>query len=800
MKFTLSWLEDHLETSATLDQICERLPMLGLEVEGVEDRAKNLTDFTVGYVVEARQHPNADRLSVCIVDIGSEQVQVVCGASNVYTGMKGVYAPVGATIPGTDMELKKSMIRGEESNGMLCSEREMGLSDDHEGIIELAKNAPLGATFASVAGLDDPVIDIAITPDRADCLGVRGIARDLAAAGLGTLKPLDTTPVPGKFDSPIKWRVNLPAQDPPLAPFVIGRYYRGIKNGPSPDWLRDRLTAIGLRPISALVDITNYIMMDLGRPLHAYDADKVQGDIFIRLAEEGEKYLALDGREYTFDEEMIVIGDDHGVDDLAGIMGGERSGCGDETTNMFLEAAIFDPVRTAATGRKLGILSDARYRFERGLDPTGPWWGTEIATRLVLQICGGEASNLVVEGAEPNWKQTYKLRFSRIKSLTGVEVPEDEAKRILEALGFGVSGSGETIECIVPPWRIGDIIGEADLIEEVIRIWGFDHIPTTSLETDHVVPKPALKPAQSRERLAKRVLAARSMAEAVTFSFLSSKEATLFGGGADELCLINPISSDLDVMRPSILPNLIAAAGRNANMGHYDLALFEVGPQYNNPTAEGQQTIAAGLRAGQTAPRDWTQQARPVDTFDAKADALAVLETLGAPVANMQVSIDAPGWYHPGRSGTLRLGPNVFSNFGEVHPRVLRAMELRGPVAAFEVYLSKIPEARSKNPAREFLKLSPFQPVSRDFAFLVDADTPAEKVTRAALSADRKLVSEVRIFDEYTGSGMPAGKKSLAIAVTLQPTAVTLIDEDLELVSAKIIAQVEKHTGGVLRG
>lgn len=798
MKFTLSWLKDHLETEASLEEICERLPMLGLEVEAVENRAKDLAAFTVGYVIEAKQHPNADRLRVCVVDTGAEHIQVVCGAPNARTGMKGVFAPAGTHIPGTGVDLKKGVIRGEESNGMLCSEREMGLSDEHDGIIELPEDAPIGASFAEVAGLDDPMIDIAITPDRADCLGVRGVARDLAAAGLGTLKPLDTTPVKGTFKSPINWAVDLPEQDPPLAPFVVGRYFKGVRNGPSPKWLRDRLTAIGLRPISALVDITNYVMMDLGRPLHAYDADKVAGDIFIRLAKPGEKYLALDGKEYAFDEEMIVIGDDHGVDDLAGIMGGERSGCGDETVNMFLEAAIFDPIRTAATGRKLNVISDARYRFERGLDPTSPSWGSEVAARMVLEICGGEASELVVHGAEPDWIRTFTLRHSRILGLTGVEVPEADAIRILKDLGFEVSGAGESIDCVVPSWR-ADVVGEADLVEEVVRIWGFDHIPNTSMTTDHVVPAPALTPAQARERLAKRVLATRNMTEAVTFSFVSSAQAELFGGGAEELRLVNPISADLDVMRPSILPTLLAAAGRNANMGSGDLALFEVGPQYADATPEGQQTVAAGIRTGQTAARDWTKAARPVDAFDAKADAAALLELLGAPVQNMQVSTDAPAWYHPGRSGTLRLGPNAFAHFGEVHPKVLREMDLRGPAVAFEVFLAKVPEPRSKGPARALLKLSPFQPVNRDFAFLVDADVPAEKLIRAAAGADRGLVAEVRLFDEYAGKGMPEGKKSLAIAVTLQPKDATLTDDDLEAVSKKIVAQVEKHTGGALR-
>ena len=799
MKFTFSWLKEHLETDASLDEICERLPMLGLEVESIENRAKDLDAFTVGHVIEAKQHPNADRLRVCIVDTGTEHIQVVCGAPNARTGMKGVFAPAGTHIPGTGVDLKKGVLRGEESNGMLCSEREMGLSDEHDGIIELPDDAPIGAKFAAIAGLDDPMIDIAITPDRADCLGVRGVARDLAAAGLGTLKPLDVSAIKGSFKSPINWRVELPEQTPSLAPLVVGRYFKGVKNGPSPAWLRDRLTAIGLRPISALVDITNYVMMDIGRPLHAYDADKVAGDIFIRLAKPAEKYLALDGKEYNFDEEMIVIGDDHGVDDLAGIMGGERSGCGDETTNMFLEAAIFDPIRTASTGRKLNVISDARYRFERGLDPTSPFWGSEVAARMVLEICGGEASELVIHGEAQDWQRTYTLRHSRIMGLTGVAVPEADAIRILKDLGFEVSGSGEAIDCVVPSWR-ADVIGEADLVEEVVRIWGFDHIPNTSMTTDHVVPAPALTPAQTRERVAKRILAARGMTEAVTFSFVSASQAALFGGGGEELRLVNPISVDLDVMRPSILPTLLAAAGRNANMGSVDLALFEVGPQYADATPEGQQTLASGIRIGQTAARDWTKATRPVDAFDAKADAMALLETLGAPVVNMQVSVDAPAWYHPGRSGTLRLGPNAFAHFGEVHPKVLREMDLRGPVTAFEVFLVKVPEPRSKGPARALLKLSPFQPVNRDFAFLVDANVPAEKLIRAASGADKALVSEVRLFDEYVGEGMPEGKKSLAIAVTLQPKDATLTDEDLEAVSKKIVAQVEKHTSGALRG
>jgi phenylalanyl-tRNA synthetase beta chain len=799
MKFTLSWLKDHLETKASLDQICDKLPMLGLEVESVQNRSIELSEFIVGYVVKAYQHPNADRLRVCIVDTGSEKIQVVCGAPNARKGIKGVFAPAGARIPATGDELKKGVIRGEESNGMLCSEREMGISDEHDGIIELPEDSKVGEGYAKVAGLDDPIIDIAITPDRADCLGVRGIARDLAAAGLGELKPLDVSPVKTSFTSPINWRIDLPEMDPPLAPLVVGRYFKGVKNQPSPKWLKERLQAVGLRPISALVDITNYVMMDVGRPLHAYDADKVKGDIFIRLAKDGEKYKALDGKEYSFDSDMIVIGDDEGVDDLAGIMGGERSGCSDETVNMFLEAAIFDPIRTATTGRKLNIISDARYRFERGLDATSPFWGSEMAARLILDVCGGEASELVVYGEEPEWGKTFTLRHSRIEGLTGVKIPEQDCVRILEALGFEISGTGENIDCVIPPWR-SDVIGEADLVEEIIRLWGFDEIPMVSMINKNVIPQPALSTRQIREGTAKRSLAVRGMAEAVTYSFLSSRDAVLFGGGADDLRLNNPISADLDVMRPSVLPNLISAVGRNSNMGSTDLAIFEVGPQYADATPDGQQLVAGAIRSGKTSARDWTKSSRLVDLFDIKADALFVLESLGAPINNLQIdSSGAPSWYHPGRSGAFRLGPKVLGYFGDIHPKVLSVMDVEGPVVGFEAFLESIPAPRSKGPSRSLLKLDTLHPVNRDFAFIVDKELPAEKLIRAAQGADKSLVSAVQLFDEYIGQGIPEGKKSLAIAVTLQPKNQTFTDEELESVSEKIISKIAKDIGGHLR-
>jgi len=799
MKFTLSWLKDHLETEASLREITDRLTMLGLELEGVEDRAAAFADFRVAHVVEAVQHPNADRLRVCKVDAGDGIVQVVCGAPNARTGMKGVFAPSGSYIPGTDLNLKAGKIRGEESNGMLLSERELGLSDDHEGIIDLPEDAPVGQGYARYAGLDDPVIDVAITPDRADCLGVRGIARDLAASGLGTLKPLDISPVKGSFQSPMRFDVDLPADQAHLCPAVGGRYFRGVKNGPSPAWMQERLRAVGLRPISALVDITNYMMLDVGRPLHAYDAKKLNGNPTIRLAKTGESYLALNGREYTFEDGMLVIGDSHGVDDLAGIMGGERTGVDDDTTEMFLEVAVFDETSVASTGRKLSVLSDARYRFERGLDQTGPWWGSELAARLVLEICGGEASDVVVTGAGRDWRRQLPLRHSRIQALCGVAVAEDEAKRILTTLGFEVEGAGETMTVTPPPWR-GDVEGEADLVEEVVRVNGYDKIEPVSMERDGAVPHAALTADQNRRRLAKRALAGRGMIEAVTFSFLPAKHAEMFGGGAAALHLVNPISADLDVMRPSILPNLLAAAARNANQGYPDVALFEVGPEYAGDRPEDQSQAAVGLRVGRTGPRDWRKADRVVDAFDAKADALDLLEMLEAPVANLQVSIDAPDWYHPGRSGCLRLGPKVLARFGELHPRVLAAFEVKGPAVALEVLIDAVPMPKRKGPQRPLLERIPFQPVARDFAFVVAEDVAADKVARAAAGADKALIDGVHVFDEYTGPGLEAGRKSIAVEVTLQPRDATLTDEQIEAVSAKIVAAVEKHTGGVLRG
>ena len=796
MKTTLSWLKSHLATNASLDDIVARLVMLGIEVEGVVDRAAALAPFRVAHVVSAEPHPNAERLRICIVDTGSERLQVVCGAPNARTGMRGVFAPVGSTIPRTGLLLKQSMIRGVASNGMLCSGYEMGVSDDHDGIIELAPDAPVGESFARIAGLDDAIIEVKVTPNRADCLGVHGIARDLAAAGLGKLILPDAAPVEGRFASPT-W-VHLATLDQKACPLFIGRTIRGVRNGPSPRWLQDRLTAIGLRPISALVDITNFLTFDLNRPLHVFDTARIAGDLVVREARAGERIKALNGREYALDAEMTVIADDAEVLSLGGVIGGESTGCGETTTDVFVEAALFDPVRTAATGRKLSLQSDARYRFERGLDPAFVAPGMEIATRLILQLCGGEPSAPVVAGAVPEWQRSYRVRPDRVATLGGVDLPGETQRRILDALGFGIAEQNGAMTVAPPSWR-GDIEGEADLVEEILRVHGYDGIAAVPLERDTVLPRPALDPAQRRVGFVRRTLAARGLVEAVTFSFMAAGDAALFGGVKPELRLINPISADLDVMRPSILPNLLAAARRNADRGLADSALFEVGAQYHDDTPEGQATVAAGLRHGQSGPRHWRDPGRPVDAFAAKADALAALAAAGTPTENLQVSADPPAWYHPGRAGMLRLGAKVLAHFGEVHPAVLAACALKGPAAAFEVFLDAVPPPRKAARGRAPLKLSPFQPVERDFAFLVPADLPAETLLRAARGVDKKLIAEIRLFDIYAGAGLPAGRKSLAITVVLQPEEATLTDEQIEAFSTRLVAQVAKATGGELR-
>ena len=799
MKFTLSWLKEHLDTEATLAEVRDTLTMLGLEVEGLTDPAESLKGFVVGYVVEAVQHPNADRLRVCKVDTGGgTTVQVVCGAPNARTGMKGVFAPTGSYIPGTGITLKASKIRGEESNGMLCSSRELQLGDDHSGIIDLPADAVTGQSAAEALGLGDAVIEIKVTPNRGDCLGVHGIARDLAAAGLGTLKPVKADRIAGSYASPIKWTHGYEAGPDSPCPIVVGRHFRGVKNGPSPDWLQRRLKAIGLRPISALVDITNLVTFHLNRPLHVFDAAKLSGDLVMRQARDGEQILALDGKTYTLDPAVSVIADAKGVHGIGGIMGGEETGVQESTTEVFLEVAYFAPIRVAATGRKLGILSDARYRFERGIDPQSVEWGTDVATRLILDLCGGECSEITRSGVMPAWQRRYELRTDRVKTLTGIEVSAADTASILSKLGFGIEGSGPWTAS-VPSWR-PDIVGEADLVEEVTRVFGFDRIPTTSLPPVSTMSRPVRDPLQRRTPQARRALAARGMNEAVTWSFLPLKKAERFGGGGADVRLLNSIDATLDTMRPSILPNLIDAASRNEARGLSDPALFEVGPQYKDATPQGQRTVAAGIRHNMAVPRNWAGPARTVDAFDAKADALAVLAAIGAP-DTLSSQPGAPDWYHPGRSGALKLGDRMMAYFGELHPEIVAAADLKGPVAAFEVFLDAPPLPKAKaTKARSKLVLSAFQPLERDFAFLVDAGVEAEKLVRAARNADKVMITAARVFDLYAGKGVPEGKKSLAIAVTLQPVERTLTDAEIEAVSDKIVAAVAKATGAVLRG
>ncbi len=798
MKFTLSWLKDYLETDASLDDIVATLTHIGLEVDTVDDPGAKLKAFTVAEVIRAEQHPNADRLRVCEVETGKGRVQVVCGAPNARSGMKAVFAPSGEYIPGIDLTLKAAKIRGVDSKGMLLSEREVGISDEHEGIIELPADSPVGEPFAQVSGLDDPVIDIELTPNRPDCTGIRGIARDLAAAGLGTLKPFtDGEAVPGSFDSPRRWAI---ANDGNACHYVVGRYFRDVRNGPSPDWMQRRLRAVGLRPISALVDITNYVTMALGRPLHVFDAKKLDGaELTMRYARDGEEILALDGKTYRLGPTMTVIADPKGVHGIGGIMGGELTGCTETTTDVFLECALFDADSVARTGRTLNLLSDARYRFERGVDPLSADWGADVAARLIQQLCGGEASHPVNAGKMPDGTDTVSLRPNRVRALGGVDVPVDRQIGILEALGFTVTKrNGQSLQFKTPTWR-PDLHGEADLVEEIVRIYGIDKVEPVSLDRATALPTPAINLAQRRASQVRRALAAQGLNEAVTWSFMAGQQADLFGGVPESLRLANPISADLDTMRPSVLPNLIAAAGRNADRGSGDAGLFELGPQYRDDTPTGQDRVAAGVRSG-ASPVHWADKTRPVDTYQAKADALAGLAAAGTPVDKLQTTADAPRWYHPGRSGVLRLGPNVLAHFGEIHPSILRSYSLRGPVVAFEIMLDNVPQPKSKATARPGLELSPYQAVHRDFAFVVPGPVTSDDIVRAAKTADKALISGVTVFDVYAGKGIEDGKKSVAITVTLQPTETTLTDAQIDAVGKKVVAAVERRTDGVLRG
>jgi phenylalanyl-tRNA synthetase beta chain len=803
MRFTFSWLREHLETTHALAEIADKLSLIGLEVEHLDDKATLLAPYVIARVIEAKQHPNADRLRVCMVDTGDgKPIQVVCGAPNARTGMTGVFVPPGAFVPGKNITLQVGTIRGVESRGMLVSEAELQISDDHDGIIDLPADAPVGEPFAKWAGLDDAVIEINLTPNRPDCAGVHGIARDLAAADMGKFKENTVKPVKGEFPCPVAVKLDFGAT-PSLCPAFGLRLVRGVKNGPSPAWLQRRLTAIGLRPINALVDITNYITYDRARPLHVFDAAKVKGNLAVRRAHNGEKLTALDGETYELDAAMCVIADDSGPESLSGIMGGETSGVSEATTDVLIESALWVETNIAQTGRKLGINSDARYRFERGVDPEFMLPGLELATRMVMDLCGGTPSEIVLAGEIPHPDRAVDFPLTEPKRLAGIDLPLLEIKRVLGRLGFFVAGSGPKLKVAVPSWR-PDVHGEADIVEELVRIIGVDNVPSTEFPRGPLARKPVLTPVQNRTRRAKRALAARGLTEAVTWSFVSKPQAELFGGARPELALANPIAADLSDMRPSLVPGLVTAAQKNADRGFADTALFEVGQVFRGDRPQDQITAAAGVRRALAKPtgigRHW-MGASAVDAYDAKADALSVLTAAGAPASALQVVPGGPAWFHPGRSGTIQIGPqNILGHFGELHPRTLAALDAEGPLVAFEVILERIPEARAKpTRAKPLLELSPFQPVERDFAFVVDRAVKAADLVRAAQGADRKLIAQVSVFDVYEGEGIAPGKKSIAVAVTLQPREKTLTDQEIDAVAAKIVAEVGKRTGGTLR-
>ena len=796
MKFSLTWLKDHLETEASVEEIAAKLNAIGLEVEGIENPADQLAGFTVAKVLTAERHPNADKLQVLTVDTGAgDPLQVVCGAPNARAGMLGVLGLPGAVVPNGGFELKKSAIRGVESNGMMCSVAELGLGDDHDGIIELPADAPVGTPFADYHGAD-PVIDVAITPNRPDCMGVYGIARDLAAAGLGTLKPIAVQQVPGFFPCPMPIRTD----DPEGCPAFYGRVIRGVKNGPSPKWLQDRLKSAGQRPISALVDITNYVMLAYGRPAHAYDLAQLSGAIFARRAKDGETVLALNGKEYTLTPEMTVIADDNGVHDIAGIMGGEHSGCSDTTTDVLLEVAYFDPVRIGDTGRALNLTSDARQRFERGVDPAFLDAGLALLTELIVEICGGEPSEIIRAGEAPAGTKVVSYDPALAERLGGVAIPDDRQRAILRALGFG---SDARWNVIVPSWR-PDVDGAPDIVEEVVRIHGLDNIASAPLPRTDGVARPTATPAQQLERRLRRAAASRGSHEAVTWSFLPEGDAAAF---ADEngaiWTLANPISEDMKAMRPSLLPGLLSAVRRNVDRGAAGLRLFEIGRRYlRGDHGHSDERLTLGLvLAGEKTPRGWaTGKAQAFDAFDAKAEALALLAEAGAPVENLQVMGEAGAQFHPGQSATLRLGPKtVLARFGMLHPALLKQFDVGVPVAAVELFLDAIPGKKGAGFARTAYAPPALQAVKRDFAFLVDAALPAGDLVRAIKGCDKANVVAVRLFDDFRGAGVPDGQKSLAVEVTMQPGEKSYTEAELKAIAEKVTGAAAK-LGGVLRG
>lgn len=797
MKFTLSWLKEHLATDASIDDIVETMTMTGLEVESVENAGEKLKAFTVARVISAAKHPNADKLQVCQVETALGNLEIVCGAPNARAGLVTAFAPIGAYIPGSGVTLEPKPVRGVVSNGMLCSGAELELDTEADGILELDADLKVGTPLAEALGLNDPVVDIEVTPNRPDWLGVAGIARDLAAAGVGKQTTRPILAIPGRFPSPIK----VATDDSQACPMFAGRLIRGVKNGPSPAWLQQRLRAVGLRPRNTLVDITNFISLDRARPLHVYDAAKLKGAVRARLGRAGESFKALDGNVYNVTPDMCVIADDEKVLGLGGVMGGEETGCSEATIDVLVESAYFDPARTHATGRATGIISDAQYRFARGVDSGFVVPGLEFATRMILDLCGGEPSEVMIAGEEPAPPSAITFDPDRVRQLAGIDVKPTRVRAVLKDLGFETSAEGQSSKRIIvlpPTWR-RDVEGPADLVEEVARIEGFDKLP--SLEPPRAAgfrPPPA-SVGESRTRLARRAVASLGYYEAITWSFCSRAQAQAFGGGAEEMLVANPIASDLDCMRPTALPQLLAAAQANANRGFDDARLFEAGPAYTNTNEGGQQrTICAVWHA--RPPRHWRAAPQP-DIFDVKRDLMIVLEALGAPVASLQSASDAPAHWRPGRTGALKLGPKVIAYYGEIHPRALKAIGVEAPALAFEIFLDALPAPRAKGSrAKPPLEKLELQPLTRDFAFVVDDGVTAQDVVRAAYGADKALIADVALFDVYRGERMSAGKKSLAIEVTLQPREKTLTDAEIEAASAKIVTAVVKATGGTLRG
>tara|TARA_Y100000590_G_scaffold22603_1_gene26052 strand:+ start:1459 stop:3861 length:2403 start_codon:yes stop_codon:yes gene_type:complete len=799
MKFSLSWLKDYLDTKLNAYEISDYLTNIGLEVEKVTDRSIELKPFTVAYVKKAEKHPNADRLKVCEVETNKGIYKVICGAPNARTGMKAIFAPEGSYIPGTNITLKKTNIRGVESAGMLVSEKEMGISDDHEGIIEVENSYKIGESFSEIYGFDDPVIEIGITPNRGDCLSVRGISRDLAAAGAGKLKNLKTSVYKGSFNSPIKWKILLDKKNEKLCPAVAGIYFKNVKNRTSPKWLQKRLISIGLRPISTLVDITNYITFDLGRPLHVFDADKINGDLTMRLAKHNEKIKALDGKTYDLSKEMIVIADKNKAHAIGGVMGGEESSCTENTTNVFLEVALFDPISIAKTGRKLGLKSDARFRFERGVDPYSLDWGISISTKMILDLCGGKASKLTIAGNYKIKEKNIKYTFSKVKTLGGINVKRNSQKSILKSLGFKVvNEKGDKCLIKIPSYRL-DVIGEADIVEEILRVVGYNKIEPISVLKKQEDESRAINSDQFANYKSKRIIASRGYSEVITWSFMSSKIANYFNYYNNIVKIDNPISSDLDVMRPSIIPNLLDSVTKNQSKLFHNAGIFEVGPQYKNVDLEGQHMMVTGIKYGNINQSNWNNEERVVDVFDIKADLNYFLTSLGILIDNLQLEYQAPNWYHPGKSATLKLGKSVVGFFGEINPIALNLFKIKNTVCGFEIFLDLLGKFKSKKDNIKSFDNNPFQAVERDFAFIIDKSIKGEKIINCIKNTERALIKDIRIFDIFEGQNIPSDKKSVAIRIILQPKDKTFTDKDIENISNKIIANVKTTTGGDIR-